>query len=103
MFGPNHEIYIGVELTKMHERHFRDTVKRVREQIDLESEGSRFKGEVTLVIAPFDDTDKEAEKILRSGGFDPKRDSKIKIDLLSVAKKLNESVDMSEPEFRLLL
>ena len=27
----------------------------------------------------------------------------VKIDLISVAKKLNESVDMSEHEFRLLL
>ena len=41
--------------------------------------------------------------MLRAGGFDPKRDANIKIDLLGVAKRLNESVDMSEHEFRQLL
>ena len=29
IFGESHEVYIGVELTKMHERHYRDTVARV--------------------------------------------------------------------------
>jgi hypothetical protein len=37
---------------------------------------------------------------LRAGGFDPKKDAIVKIDLLQVAKKINESVDMSEHEFR---
>jgi hypothetical protein len=31
------------------------------------------------------------------------KDSVVKIDLIQVAKKLNDSVDMSEHEFRLLL
>lgn len=75
IFGPKQEVYIGVELTKMHERHYRDTVTRVREQIGNESEGSRFKGEVTLVIAPFEGNDVEGERILRTGGFDPRRDA----------------------------
>ena len=83
IFGEKHEVYIGVELTKMHERHFRDTVKRVREQIELESEGSRFKGEVTLIIAPYDDSElKEGEKIIRNSGFDQRRDSNVKVDLI---------------------
>ena len=30
VFGPKHEVFIGVELTKLHERHFRDQVSRVR-------------------------------------------------------------------------
>ena len=93
IFGANHEVYIGVELTKMHERHYRDTVSRVREAIENESEGSRFKGEVTLIIAPYTDgIGKESEKILKAGGFDIKRDSQVKIDLVSVASKINEQV-----------
>jgi 16S rRNA C1402 (ribose-2'-O) methylase RsmI len=48
---------VAVELTKFHERHYRDQVVRVREQIEQESEGSRFKGEITLVIAPRDETE----------------------------------------------
>jgi 16S rRNA C1402 (ribose-2'-O) methylase RsmI len=104
IFGPRHEVYVGVELTKLHERHYRDTVQRVREQIELESEGTRFKGEITLVISPYLDSDNvENEKVLRTSGFDPKRDANVKVDLISVAKKLHESVDMSEHEFRLLL
>jgi 16S rRNA C1402 (ribose-2'-O) methylase RsmI len=82
IFGPSHEVYIGVELTKLHERHYRDTVSRVRAQIEEESEGSRFKGEVTIVIAPHESTDAENEKALRAGGFDPKRDAHIKVDLI---------------------
>ena len=63
---------MGVELTKLHERHYRDTVSRVREIIESESEGSRFKGEVTLVIAPYLDANTTVEK---TAGFDPKRDA----------------------------
>ena len=104
IFGPKHEIYVGVELTKLHERHYRDSVSRVREQLETETEGSRFKGEVTLVISPYSDSDQEgSDKIIRNSGFDPKRDANVKVDLISVAKKLNEAVDMSENEFRLLL
>ena len=33
IFGANQEIYLGVELTKLHERHFRDTVSRVFQDI----------------------------------------------------------------------
>ena len=103
IFGANHEVYIGVELTKMHERHYRDTVIKVRQQIEEESEGSRFKGEVTIVVAPFESVESENERLLKSGGFDPKRDAHVKVNLISIAKKLNESVDMSEHEFRELM
>jgi hypothetical protein len=54
----------------------------VREQIESESEGSRFKGEVTMVIAPYFDETQENERILKSSGFDPKRDAIVKVDLL---------------------
>jgi 16S rRNA (cytidine1402-2'-O)-methyltransferase len=33
VFGPNHKIYIGLELTKRFESHFRGSVQRVMEQI----------------------------------------------------------------------
>jgi 16S rRNA C1402 (ribose-2'-O) methylase RsmI len=83
IFGPKHEIYVGVELTKLHERHYRDSVSRVREQLETETEGSRLKGEVTLVISPYSDSDQEgSEKIIRNSGFDPKRDANVKVDLI---------------------
>lgn len=36
----------------MHETLYSDKVKLVREQLESKFEGSRIKGEVTLVIAP---------------------------------------------------
>lgn len=35
VFGPNHLIYVGVELTKKFERHYRDTVQRVIEELEI--------------------------------------------------------------------
>ena len=40
---------------------------------------------------------------MKSGGFDPKKDAVVKIDLLKVAQKLNESVEMSDHDFRVML
>ena len=40
---------------------------------------------------------------MKTSGFDPKRDSIVKIDLLKTAQKINDVVDMSEHEFRLLM
>jgi 16S rRNA C1402 (ribose-2'-O) methylase RsmI len=29
IFGPNHEVFIGLELTKYHEKHYKDAVSRL--------------------------------------------------------------------------
>ena len=50
-------VFVGLELTKKHEQTLRDRVERVRQQIEEQSEGSRIKGEVTIVIAPFEEDD----------------------------------------------
>ena len=42
------------KLLKTIERHLRDKVKNLRVQLEEENEGSRIKGEVTLVISPFE-------------------------------------------------
>ena len=52
MFGPKHEVYIAMELTKMHERHYRDEVRRIFAKLEEEYEGSRIKGEITIVVGP---------------------------------------------------
>lgn len=86
IFGSKHEVYIGVELTKRHEKHYTGEVLKIREQIENENEGSRIKGEVTMVLAPYDSIEqKEQEAILKKGGFDPKRDVNLKIDVMKVA------------------
>mmetsp|Transcript_45563 Transcript_45563/g.33311 ORF Transcript_45563/g.33311 Transcript_45563/m.33311 type:complete len:94 (-) Transcript_45563:277-558(-) len=77
VFGAEHEVYIGMELTKLHERHFRDTIERLKENIEHEFEGRRLKGEVTMVVAPFRaeeeeevefESNKEAEEELNKAG-----------------------------------
>ncbi len=57
-----------------------------------------------MVLSPYNDLfEAEQEKQMKTSGFDPKRDSIVKVDLIKMAKKLNDIVDMSEHEFRLLM
>ena len=41
--------------------------------------------------------------IAKGTGFDPKRDSKLTINIIDMAKTLNSQVDMGEAEFRELM
>ena len=102
IFGPRHLVYVGLELTKRHEQHLRDGVQRVRSQLEELIEGSRLKGEVTLVISAWKD-DEELKQILRGQGFNPNRDAIMKVNILTIAQRLNDQVEMSEGEFRDLL
>jgi 16S rRNA C1402 (ribose-2'-O) methylase RsmI len=54
-FGEKHEVYVGMELTKFHEKHYRDEVKRLREKIEEEFEGRRVKGEISIVVSPYNE------------------------------------------------
>ena len=51
-FGGRHEVFVGFELTKKFESHYRGSVDSVMEELAQKYEGSRLKGEVTMVIAP---------------------------------------------------
>jgi hypothetical protein len=57
---------------------------------------------VTVVIAPWRE-DSEIKSIMREQKFNPVKDAVVRVDILKVAKKLNEEVQMSESEFRDLL
>lgn len=104
MFGADHLVYIGMELTKLNEAHYRDTVSRLREHLEQVSEGTRLKGEVTMVLAPWRREDEEEyREMLRSSSFNPNRDAQVRVDLVKLAERLNEEIDMSEGEFRSLL
>jgi 16S rRNA C1402 (ribose-2'-O) methylase RsmI len=50
-FGPDQIIFIGVELTKLFECHYRDTVRNLSFMIHNQSVGLR--GEVTIVVPPW--------------------------------------------------
>lgn len=102
IFGPAHPVYVGFELTKRHEQHYRDGVQRVRSQLEESIEGSRLKGEVTLVISVYRE-DEEMKQILQGQKFNPNKDAIMKVNILKVAQRLNDQVEMSEGEFRNLL
>jgi len=52
VFGSNHEVYVGLELTKKFEKHIHGKVEKVLKTIDeiQKSRGSDIKGEATIVI-----------------------------------------------------
>jgi 16S rRNA C1402 (ribose-2'-O) methylase RsmI len=53
--GEKQQVFIGVELTKKFETHYRGPVAEVLKDLEDKVEGSKMKGEVTLVIAPCED------------------------------------------------
>lgn len=90
-------------MTKKHEKHYKGAVKDIYEELELASEGTRLKGEVTLVIGPGTDEDHELKMAMKGTGFDPKKDSEQKVNIVKVAKKLHEFVEMADDDFRKLL
>ncbi len=48
-------IYVGVEFTKLHERHLRGTIENVLDILNSNPDYTvpSLKGEITIVIAPF--------------------------------------------------
>ena len=102
-YNERHQVFIALELTKMNETHYRGEVSKVRSEIEAKIEGSRLKGEVTIVVAPGADEELENAKAVKGSGFDPVRDSQLDINVIKTAKILNSEVEMSDKEFRKLL
>lgn len=75
ILGSEHEVFVGIELTKLHETHYRGPVGKVLEQIQEQTEGSKLKGEVTLLLAPGDDENRRQAEEARGLGFDVNKDS----------------------------
>ena len=78
-----------MELTKLHETHYRGEVSKLRAQLEEQAEGKKLKGEVTLVIAPPVEDDEAMFKQAKGSGFDALRDAEIKCNILTVAKQLD--------------
>lgn len=96
IMGPEHVVFLGVELTKMHETHFRGQVGKVLEEIMELTESARLKGELTLVVAPGTDVQSEMETLAKGTGFDPTNESEVKCNILKVAETLDLQIEMSE-------
>jgi len=103
VMGPQQQVFIAVELTKKFETSYRGPVAEVRVELEEKLEGSKMKGEITLVVAPGDDQEEYMAEVAKGTGFDPKRDSKLTINIIEVAKALNSQVEMGEAEFRSLM
>eukprot|EP00354_Favella_ehrenbergii_P003883 CAMPEP_0170458720 /NCGR_PEP_ID=MMETSP0123-20130129/5604_1 /TAXON_ID=182087 /ORGANISM="Favella ehrenbergii, Strain Fehren 1" /LENGTH=92 /DNA_ID=CAMNT_0010722979 /DNA_START=892 /DNA_END=1170 /DNA_ORIENTATION=- len=88
VFGDRHEILVAFELTKKFETHHRGTLEQVMEQLSEKSEGSRLKGEVTMVIAPGVSEELELQKITKGTGFDAQRDAIQKVNAIEIARQL---------------
>ena len=54
------------------------------------------------MIAPWQQ-DTEYMDILKSNQFNPNKDAQVRVNIMVVAKKLDETIEMSESEFRELL
>lgn len=66
IFGSNQFVYVGIELTKMFQNQLRGTIKEVVEKLnkDPNFNNPAVKGEITVVIAPFNEQFNETVKQL---------------------------------------
>lgn len=55
VFGKQHLVCVGIELTKMHERNLRGTIEEVYDRINTTPDYTMpsLKGEITIVVAPY--------------------------------------------------
>ena len=58
---------------------------------------------MTIVVAPGTDEELEIAKAIKGSSFDPARDAKVNVNVIKVAKSLNNTVEMSDKEFRAVL
>ena len=92
VYGGGQFVYMGLELSKRHERHVRGLVNELLYQLK-ESEELEVRGEVTLVIGPYqgDEIDEEVGEVDQG------------VDVFRMAKILHQKIDMTDLEFRTLL
>ena len=111
-YGENHEIYIGLELTKRYENHLHGTIKNVKKdliKLFLEKNEQNFenenifkdkelniKGEITMILGPIKKSREEymEEKNLKEN---------INIDIVEFTRRLNKYVDLDEKVMREIL
>lgn len=106
-FGKNQMIYIGVELTKLHERHLRGTISNVYEKLNKNPDYTipSLKGELTLVIAPHIDT---FNKELRSKSYqeeilEEKKKIIYDVKIEDVIRDLNDSLEIGQNDLSVLV
>ena len=48
------------------------------------------------MIGPSSNEEEEVAKAIKGSGFDPKRDAKVSVNIVDMAKQLNGTVEMSD-------
>lgn len=56
IFGKDQNVYLGIEITKLHERSIRGSVSKIYEKLTKDSDLviPELKGEICIVIAPYE-------------------------------------------------
>jgi 16S rRNA (cytidine1402-2'-O)-methyltransferase len=93
IFGPRHEAYIGFELTKKFENHISGTLESIKETLDQKED---VRGEITMILGPFQKTKEELEN-------EKNLNDEVKLEALEFAKKVIDTLDISDKELRKLL
>ena len=100
-------IYIGVELTKLHERHLRGTISNVYDKLNKNPDYTipSLKGELTLVIAPYTDV---FNKELRSKSYqeeilEEKNNVVFDVKIEDVIRDLNDSIEIEQNDLSILV
>lgn len=102
VYGENHEVYVGNELTKLHEAHHYGKVSKVLEKIRNlnDNEETHLRGEVTIVISPFIKKENDSDNIdirnIKEGNI-------VNVDVYKAAEKLNSLIDLSVKDMKQLL
>lgn len=92
VYGPEHEVYLGAELTKMHERHYKGTVEEVKEK--LKQPDTNHRGELTVVVGGLGYG--KGDEMLLDDGL-------IAVDPEELGKILNDNVELPDREFKRIM
>jgi 16S rRNA (cytidine1402-2'-O)-methyltransferase len=92
VYGEEHEVYLGAELTKMHERHYKGTIKKIREK--LRQPEMSYKGELTVVIEGLG-YERGADLFIDDG--------QVTIDAEELGRVLNDNIDLPDKDFKRIM
>ena len=92
VYGAQHEIYLGAELTKMHERHYKGTIEKIKEK--LKQPEMNYKGELTMVIGGLG-YERGADLFMDDG--------QITIDAEELGRVLNDNIDLPDKDFKRIM
>jgi 16S rRNA (cytidine1402-2'-O)-methyltransferase len=93
IFGINHEIYLGFELTKRFENHMHGKIENI---IKLLEEKEEIKGEITMILAPFKKSQDEIDS-------ENSLNDEVNIKALDFAKKAHSLLNLPDRQMRDLL